>query len=289
MPSPQPDGTVEIGVMTGAELRRIVDWAAGEQWNPGLHDVDAAHAFDPDGFVAMRRDGEMIGGGSIVSYDGEFGFMGLFIVRPDLRGQGLGTQLWHHRRDRLRSRLRAGAAIGMDGVFAMVPFYERGGFRLAYRDLRFEGIAPSGDVAGLTPLSDLPFGAIEAYDRRHVASPRSAFLQRWLEQPGSHGAAVVEDGEVVGMAHLRPCRTGFKFGPVHAERPDVAERLIAGLMSRVAGQQVQLDVPEPNEEGLAIAARFGLAESFGCARMYLGADPGLPVDRIFGVTSFEFG
>ncbi|MFZ4718391.1 MAG: GNAT family N-acetyltransferase [Ilumatobacteraceae bacterium] len=302
MPSPQPDVVLtepEIGVMTAAELALIVDWAAGEQWNPGLHDVAAAHAYDPEGFVAMRRDGEMIGGGSIVSYDGAFGFMGLFIVRPDLRGHGLGTQLWHHRRDRLLARLRPGAAIGMDGVFAMVPFYERGGFRLAYRDLRFEGVAPAATTDGLTtldlvpldqvPFDVVPFDVLDAYDRRHVAAPRTALLRHWLDQPGSHGAAVVEDGRVVGMAHLRPCRTGFKFGPVHADRADIAERLIAGLLAKVVGEQVQLDVPEPNEAGLALAARFGMAESFGCARMYLGPDPDLPVDRIFGVTSFEFG
>jgi hypothetical protein len=28
---------------------------------------------------------------------------------------------------------------------------------------------------------------------------------------------------------------------------------------------------------------------FGCARMYCGADPKLPVQSIYGVTSFEFG
>jgi hypothetical protein len=32
-----------------------------------------------------------------------------------------------------------------------------------------------------------------------------------------------------------------------------------------------------------------MSESFGCARMYFGAAPELPVGNIFGVTSFEFG
>jgi hypothetical protein len=35
--------------------------------------------------------------------------------------------------------------------------------------------------------------------------------------------------------------------------------------------------------------KFGLTEVFGCARMYHGAAPDLPIKRIFGVTSFEFG
>ena len=74
-----------------------------------------------------------------------------------------------------------------------------------------------------------------------------------------------------------------------AARPDAAERIIGSLMSRFPGQQMQLDVPEPNEAGTRLAMKFGLKEVFGCARMYHGPAPDLPVERIFGVTSFEFG
>ena len=90
-------------------------------------------------------------------------------------------------------------------------------------------------------------------------------------------------------AVLRPCRVGFKFGPVFADRPDIAERLIDDLMARVNGAQVQIDVPEPNTDALALAAGRGLIESFGCARMYRGPVPGLLIDHVYGVTSFEFG
>jgi GNAT superfamily N-acetyltransferase len=225
----------------------------------------------------------------VFSYDGAFGFMGLFIMRPDRRGHGLGATLWHHRLDRMRARLRPDAAVGMDGVFRMAPFYARGGFVLAYRDLRFDGVAPTGDDVGLLSVDAVGIDAVDQYDRRHVAAPRSAFLRRWIEPDDVHTAVMVEDDAVVGMAVLRPCRDGYRFGPVHADRPDVAERLIRGLMGRVAGSPVQIDVPEPNEAGLDIVARLGMTESFGCARMYHGPDPHLPVERIYGVTSYEFG
>ena len=279
----------EFGTMTDAEVRELVGWAAAESWNPGRHDVAVAHAVDPEAFIALRRGGEMIGGGSVFSYDGAFGFMGLFIMHPDHRGHGLGATLWHHRLARMRARLRPDAAVGMDGVFRMAPFYARGGFVLAYRDLRFDGVAPEGPDDGLLPIEAVGFDAVERYDRRHVAAPRAAFLRGWVAPDDVHSAVLVEDHEVVGMAVLRPCRDGHRFGPVHADRPDVAERLIRGLMGRVAGEPVQIDVPEPNAPGLDIVARLGMTESFGCARMYHGPDPQLPVDRLYGVTSFEFG
>lgn len=279
-----------IGMMREIEVSQLIDWAADESWNPGLSDVGVAWGVDPEAFIAVRRSDELLGGGTIISYDGAFGFMGLFIVRPDLRGRGIGTSLWYQRRDRLVRRLNRGASIGMDGVFDMVPFYERGGFRLAYRDLRFEGVAVGGCSDRVTDLGAVPFAAIEQFDRRFVPAPRGRFLSAWLAQSGGVGAALLDRrGELRGYGYLRPCRRGYKVGPLFADEGSVAEEILDHLCGCISGEFVQIDVPEPNTAALEMVNRRGLVESFGCARMYLGPDPGLPTDNIFGVTSFEFG
>ena len=54
-------------------------------------------ATDPEGFVTAEIEGELIGGGSIVAYEKKYGFIGLFIVRPEYRGHGLGDRLWNQR------------------------------------------------------------------------------------------------------------------------------------------------------------------------------------------------
>lgn len=275
--------------MSDTELATLGRWATVEGWNPGLADLGIARACDPDAFIALRDGDELAGGGSIFSYGGDFGFMGLFIVRSDLRGGGLGATLWHYRRDRLLRRLNPGASIGMDGVFDMVKFYERGGFRFAHRDLRFEGTARGKLDPAAIPLADLPFAAIEGFDRKFFPSPRSAFLRRWIAQPGAHAQALLEDADVVAFGVARPCHSGFKIGPAFADSAAIAERLLTSLMGAIDGEKVQIDIPEPNGAGLALAARFGLTESFGCVRLYHGPIPRLPLGRIFGVTSFEFG
>ena len=83
-----------------------------------LHDAEIFWATDPEGFAAAEMDGELVGGGSIVSYGGRFGFMGFFIVAPPHRGRGLGRRLWERRKQALLARLDPGAAIGMDGELA---------------------------------------------------------------------------------------------------------------------------------------------------------------------------
>ena len=99
-----PDGYA-IGAMTRPEAEVLGEWAAAEQWNPGLSDIPLAYDYDPEAFIALRKGDVMVGGGSILSYGGAAGFMGLFILRADLRRQGLGAVLWHERLRRLRARL----------------------------------------------------------------------------------------------------------------------------------------------------------------------------------------
>ena len=108
--------------LTFPEFETLVDWAAKEGWNPGLHDAELFYKTDPEGFYGYFEQNTMVGGGSIVSYNGELGFMGFFIVHPEYRAKGIGNGLWLLRRDMLLKRLQPTAAIGMDGVVSMQPF-----------------------------------------------------------------------------------------------------------------------------------------------------------------------
>jgi ribosomal protein S18 acetylase RimI-like enzyme len=120
--------------MQRAEIDLAVEWAAREGWNPGLQDADAFHAADPEGFLLGALAGEPAAVISAVRYGEGFGFIGFYIVRPDLRGRGYGLTLWNAAMARL-----AGRNVGLDGVVAQQPNYRKSGFRLAYRNIRHEG------------------------------------------------------------------------------------------------------------------------------------------------------
>jgi ribosomal protein S18 acetylase RimI-like enzyme len=280
---------MQIRPMRRDELDVLVEWAAAEGWNPGLDDAEVFWATDPDAFVAMEVDGELAGGGSIVSYGGLYGFMGFFIVRADLRHEGLGRQLWYERKRRLLARLAPDAAIEMDGVFAMEHFYAEGGFVAQHRDLRFETVARAAEPAeGVVDVSEVPFEHIDRYDRAHFPAPRPEFLRRWIARPGGHAVALYDE-TCRGYAVSRPSRVGHRIGPLFADEPADAEALFAALEARLVGETIFLDVPERNAAALALVERHGMHEGFGCARMTLGPPPELPWDQIFGVTTLELG
>jgi GNAT superfamily N-acetyltransferase len=284
------EGEERIRPLGRDELDKAIDWAAAEGWNPGLADADAFWAADPEGFLGIEVGGELVGTGSIISYEGEFGFLGLFIVPPEHRGKGFGRELWAEMVDRLRERLGPGAAIGLDGVYEMQETYAAGGFVLSHRNVRLEGTgADAVSDPDLVPLTSLPFEQVAEFDRAHFGFEREAFLRHWIDPNGGLGLGLLGDRGMRAMGVIRPCRSGFKVGPLFAEDGESAERVFAGLQRVAIGEPVLLDIPEVNPGAAELGGRHGMREVFGCARMYLGRAPDLRWDRIYGVTTFELG
>lgn len=272
--------------MTRRELDLGVEWAAREGWNPGLHDADTFHATDPDGFLVGELDGRPVGMVSAVRYGSRFGFIGFYLVTPAHRGRGHGLALWNAAMRRLHGR-----TIGLDGVVAQQANYRRSGFELAWNNARHQGLACRfADDPAVVALAGLPLDAVLEYDAALFPDDRRAFTRRWVKQPDSVALALVRGRQLAGYGVARPCRHGFKIGPLFADDPDAAARLYRALVSRVEpGAPVQLDVPMAHDAAVALAREHGLAPVFETARMYAGPAPPMPMRRLFGVTTFELG
>jgi hypothetical protein len=88
---------------------------------------------------------------------------------------------------------------------------------------------------------------------------------------------------------IRPCRAGFRIGPLVADDRAGAEAVLAALLAGVGGGEIFLDVPNVNRDAVALVQDLRLAPVFETARMYTGATPPLRLERLFGVTTFELG
>ncbi|MTW05797.1 GNAT family N-acetyltransferase [Duganella ginsengisoli] len=282
--------------MTKAQLGMVLDWAAAEGWNPGLHDADSFYAADPGGYLLALVDGVPAASIFAVRYGERFGFIGGYIALPRFRGQGHGMAIWNAGMAQL-----AGRTVGLDGVPAQQGNYAKSGFVLAHRNVRFEGTGRGmagdsggpgmhGAHGGVVPLASVSATEVVRYDRPFFAGDRSIFVQHWITQPGSVALGIAAAGRLAGYAVLRPCRTGYKVGPLFADTPAQAHALFDALLLHVpAGSPIYLDVPEPNREAMALARSYGMQPCFETARMYTGAAPVLDLARTYGITTFELG
>ncbi len=268
------------------DLDTAIAWAAAEGWNPGLKDAGCFRAADPRGFLVGCLEDEPAAAISVVRYGGRFGFLGLYIVRPDRRGQGFGHRLWQAGMAYLEDRI-----VGLDGVVAQQANYTRSGFVLAHRNVRFGGVprveAPRDER--LKAVGPDLVEAVLAYDRPYFPAPREAFLRCWLRPDTRAAVAFVEDGTIKGYGVVRACRSGYKVGPLLADGRREADALFRALAARVDAQPVFLDLPEPNPSAVRLAGDYGLSPVFETARMYRGARPDLPLARTYGIATFELG
>ena len=277
----------EVRRMTRSEFDLTISWANSEGWNPGIHDAETFYAADPEGFFMGILEGEPVASISAVAYGDSFGFLGFFIVQPPFRGRGLGTEIWNAGMKYLKGR-----NIGLDGVLEQQSLYERKGFWPCYRSVRHQGIGTGKErmAEGIRYLSEVPVEDLLAYDDQHFPVPRHVFTESWIRQPGGIAMGALIEGELVGYGVLRECHQGHKIGPLFANNKKVADSLFRALCGHAPeGAPVFLDTPEPNSAALDLAKSHNMCPMFETVRMYTKEDPGLPMDRIYGVTSFELG
>ncbi|WP_020592467.1 GNAT family N-acetyltransferase [Kiloniella laminariae] len=281
----------EIRQANEEDVQIFCDWAAMEGWNPGLRDIQCFYGADKSGFYIGWLGTEPIACISAVKYGKSHGFIGFYIVREDQRGKGYGLRIWNHAMASLEGRI-----VGLDGVVDQQDNYAKSGFVLAYRNIRFEGVAPelaqADRAEGSIPVSDVSAIAqhlLVEYDGLHFFTERKTFLSCWLKGEGHEGLAVLDQGKVVGYGVMRPYADGYKLGPLFAENGQIAEELFMTFCRKVPGSNIILDVPEENAAAVELAERYQLKQSFETARMYRNGTVDLPLTQIFGVTSFELG
>jgi hypothetical protein len=275
---------LRIRPMKTNEISIAIDWAAEEGWNPGLADAACFATVDPEGFLIGEIGGIPAATISCVNYDLHFAFLGFYIVRPELRGYGF--RIWNAAMAHAGSRV-----IGLDGVVAQQRNYEKSGFNHAYANIRYGGIvtASVAAFADIVDLVDIPSARIESSDAAVFPAPRPNFLRSWIDTPGHVGRAVVRNGVLAGWGVIRPCRNGFKIGPLVAEDRAAAEAVLAALLTSANRAEIFLDVPSVNKDAIDLAADLGLLPVFETARMYTGTIASLRLERVFGVTTFELG
>ena len=274
-----------IRIMDVAELGMVLDWAAEEGWNPGLDDAKVFFAADPGGFFLKEVNGQPAAAVSVVNHSPQFAFLGLYICRPDFRGQGHGLDVWNAGLAHADAR-----CIGLDGVPDQQENYARSGFTGHGRTIRYRGgLGGDGDL-GARPVKDADLAALRLADTVACGFDRNRFTNNWFRDPGTRRTLVLpETGAHPAFATFRRCRDGVKIGPLHADTHAQAKALLAAIATACNSDRYFIDVPEGSAALSVLLRARGFEPVFETARMFSSAPPVATPPGFHAIASLELG
>lgn len=265
---------------TRTELDQILGWAADEGWNPGQDDATPFYSADPQGFFVAERDGRIVAAISVVNHSDDFAFLGLYIVTPDCRGQGVGYALWRYALDHAGPR-----SIGLDGVAEQQDNYAGSGFVKVSRTIRYSGFIPPQLDNGITVAGPEMTEDLIAREAAASGAIKRRFLQNWFKETSTRRTLYCTG--TGAFCTVRACVGTAKIGPLVAEHPVDAKRLMQHA-AHVFGPELVIDVPAGSPQLIAICNGFSMQAGFETARMYRGLFEHTAPD-LFAAATLELG
>jgi len=274
-----------IRVMNLEDLETVLGWAADEGWNPGLDDPKAFHAADPNGFLVKEVDGEPVAAISVVNHDPSIAFLGLYLCRPEFRGQGHGIEIWRAGIAHAGSR-----SIGLDGVPDQQDNYARSGFVKYGCTIRYAGHYNAAPDPRMRPALPSEIPELVERDMKASGMRRGAFATAWMSETPTRQTIVLANGtDIQGFATFRRCRLGTKIGPLHASSEADARALLASSPFATVHEPVYVDVQDHGSELDTLLRTLGFEPVFETARMFSGVPPETHPAPFHAIATMELG
>ena len=261
-------------------------------WNQTLPDWRRFLSLEPEGCFLAEWEGTPAGTATTLKHGPDLAWIGMVLVRPELRRRGVGRALLEHCLDYLRQRGIRG--VKLDATPLGRPVYAALGFAEEWTLTRWQRDAPYAfrTSAGSMPatFAAIDLAAVREIDTAAFGTPRDRLLRALLSDSTVTVACADESGAATGYAMLRPGARAHYLGPVVADEPAVGIALIEEVLRRASLGRVFWDIPDANTAAVAWAREHGFEPQRSLVRMCRGPSPapGNPAYQ-FALTGPETG
>jgi GNAT superfamily N-acetyltransferase len=274
----------EQDIPAGLRLNTLAGWnQTARDWRRFLDN-------SPSGCFAMEHDGAVIGTAATIAYQDRLAWIGMVLVDPGYRKQGIGTRLLERAIDFL-DRLPIGAAK-LDATPLGKPLYEKLGFVPEYEIERWilrRADRPAAAAAVGAPLTPVGKERIYGLDRELFGADRG-FLLRSLAEEAPEFAMAAFEGPTLSYAFGRHGLFADHLGPwVAGSRPG-AKTLLEDFLARSLRDTLIVDAVRSHSAAVELLDAFGFRPSRPLTRMVRGRNggPGRP-DSLCAILGPEFG
>lgn len=276
--------------MTPEDIKAGLELCRAARWNQTVRDWELYLRLRPGSCRVAVRNERVVGTVATTSYEDRFAWIGMVLVDPAERGQGIGARLIAEALEVLKDM----ASIRLDATPSGHAVYQKLGFVDEYRLCRMEaaplsaGLALLRNPARQMMKDDLP--AVAIFDREVFGADRRLTLE-WVFDGAPEYAWVIEErGQIAGYTFGR---RGFNFehlGPIVAHDQQTARRLVSACLDRHASKPFIIDASHTIAGWRSWLESTGFREQRPFIRMYYRDNPypGLPAKQ-FGILGPEFG
>ena len=284
-----PDDLLQFRDLTFADIPVGVALCRTARWNQLQRDWELLLKLSTAGCRAAVKADQVVGTVTTVSYQDCVNWIGMVLVDPNERRQGIGSKLLHEALDALKDQ----PLVGLDATPAGREVYLKLGFTDDCRLSRLETVVANlsfEETNRARRMSEADFAQVFALDRKVFGADRRALLE-WLFFGAAEYAWVAErEGRIIGYTLGRH---GFNFeqlGPVIAEDTQTAKQLVSACLAKQIGKPFILDAMHHDPEWLRWLDSRGFREQRPFIRMFRGKAPVLGVpENQFAIPGPEFG
>src|SRR6478672_3353253 len=213
---------IEIRLLLESDIRAAMKLKEAAGWNQTEDDWRRLIKLEPTGCFAAIRNGELVGTTTTTTYKDELAWIGMVLVDPQNRRQGIATRLMETAVDYLRGKV---ATVKLDATAQGKPVYERFGFEVESMVERWSGNIESTSIdQGDEPLNQELRRELLVLDEGAFDCDRSALIESLI------GESLVPpvltrsgDGKLSGYALARRGTKANYIGPVVTTQPDQVE------------------------------------------------------------------
>ncbi len=269
---------VRVKRLTAEDIPAAMELKDPLGWNQTPADWARFLAMSPSGALKAVAGGELVGTAVTFLFQ-RLALVAMLLVRPDLRGLGVGTALM--RRCLEIAREGGAEAIQLDATADGVPLYHRLGFRgdtmigtVSGRPAPAEPVRPALELRDprvevrSARLADLP--AVLELDRDAVGVDRQSMLEPLLAEQPECGFVALREGKPLGYLLHRQGHHSTQVGPLIARAPVAAHQLLRAAFHRLAGGRVTLTAPMASLHCQELLRLWGLECNPRLRRMRIG-------------------
>ncbi len=251
-------------------------------WNQTEQDWLRFLRLNPASCFGVRHDQTCIATCISTEYARQQAWIGMMLVHPEYRHQGLAKLLLNHCLERLD--VLGIACVRLDATPDGRKVYERMGFVDEFELSRWrldEHVESRSGVRDRKPKQEHSYRDNLALDRLAFGSDRSELLHELGED--STVCSTVD-----GFGMVRPGHLANYLGPLTASKPEIAQDIVHQLLE-VTRRPIFWDIPDSQVKTTQFARSLGFQKERPLTRMRRGQNIRQAVELIYGISGPSTG